>query len=90
MAEVEAGKRRAPTHRHRRQQAEVGAAGVVPTCTMTAAEGMVTEAEEVAGEVENLAEAIWSLVGVGAAGTEAEGHQGAAGTSPVLSDDMSS
>ena len=68
----------------------MGAAGVVLTCTMTAAEGMVIEAEEVAGEAENLAEAVWSLVGVGPAGTEAEGHQGAAGTSPVLSDDMSS
>lgn len=90
MAEVEAGKGKAHIHRHHRQQAEVGEAEVVLTCTMTAAEGMVTEAEEVAGEVGTLAEAVWSLVGVGVAGTVAEGHQGAAGISPALSDDMSS
>ena len=86
MAEVEGGKGKAHTHRRRRQQAVVGEAEVVPTCIMTAAEDM-TEAEEVAGELGNLAEAIWSLVGVG---TEAEGHQGAAGTSPALSDVRSS
>ena len=82
MAEVEAGKGKAHTHPHHRQQAEVGEAEVVPTCTTTAAEGMVTEAEEVAGEQGTLPEAVRSLSGVGVAGIEAEEHQGAAGTSP--------
>ena len=63
-------------------------AEVVLTCTMTVAEGMVIEAEEVAGEEENLAEAVRSLVGV--AGTEGEAHQGAVGISPASSHDVSS
>lgn len=45
---------------------------------------MGTEAEEVAGAVGNLVEAVWNLVGV----AEVEGHLGGAGISPASSDDM--
>lgn len=86
MAEVEGGKGKAHTHRHHRQQAEVDEVEVVLTCIMTAAEGMLIEAEEVAGGEESLAEAVGISVGV--AGTEGEAHQGAAGISPALSHDM--
>ncbi len=54
------------------QEGEGPQAGVVATCTVTAAEALVREAEEVAGEVESLRE--------GVAGIGVEEPLGVAGT----------
>lgn len=68
MAEVEGGKGKDHICPHL-QEDEGFEAGVVVTCSMTTAEGMLTGAEAVAGV---LAEAWWSLAG----GVEAEAQQG--------------
>ena len=76
MAEEEGGKVKAHTCPHP-QQANGAEAGAEPTCTMVMAEGLVIEAEEVAGAVGNSAEGVRNLAeGVGnlAEVVEAEGH----------------
>lgn len=69
MAEVEGGKGKGHTCPHLQEDGEFEA-GVVLTCSMTTAEGLVTEGGVVAGVVGSLAEALWNLAGVAEAGAQ--------------------